>query len=328
MDLVGEQDRRQDEAAQGGSIEASGGAVHWLAVGGGVRLRVACWPAGEGLGGRGTAVLLSGRTEFIEKHLETVAALRARRFAVWSLDWRGQGASTRPLPDVAANHVEHFDEYVDDLDQVMERLVLPSAAGPVLLLGHSMGGLLAAHYLARRPGVARGAVLSAPMIDFCRGRWGPRWLVRTMVRAACLLPGQVRRYAPGVKRAPDWERAFEGNLLTSCADRHASGLALLRANPALALGGITWGWLRAAFEGVVALEDRRVLARIAVPVLVVTAGDERVVDNAAARSFALRLARGRLVEIAGARHELLRERDAVQAELWAAVDGFLAEVLG
>ncbi len=304
-----------------GAIERSGGSVHWVTLPGGVRLRAACWPAGE----RGVVLLLNGRTEFIEKYGETVAELQARGFAVWTLDWRGQGASSRALADRAANHVGHFDEYLGDLNHLVDHHVRPSLAGrKLLLLGHSMGGLVGAHFLSRRGALFAAAILSAPMIDFQRGRWGPRWAVGAMVRSMCLLPGQVRRYAPGVPRAPAVNRAFAGNRLTSCPDRHEADLVLLRENPALALGGVTWGWLRAALNSVAALEDPRVIAAIDMHVLVAMAADELVVDNRAIRRFALKLPRGKLVQIEGARHELLRERDPVRTAFWGAVDQFLA----
>jgi lysophospholipase len=41
-------------------------------------------------------VLVSGFGDFIEKQFETVRDLTDRGFAVWCLDWRGQGRSTRP----------------------------------------------------------------------------------------------------------------------------------------------------------------------------------------------------------------------------------------
>jgi lysophospholipase len=60
----------------------------------GVGLRFARWlpPAGR----KGTVVLLQGRAEWIEKYFETVRDLRARGFAVATIDWRGQGLSSKP----------------------------------------------------------------------------------------------------------------------------------------------------------------------------------------------------------------------------------------
>ena len=306
------------------AIEAAGGTVVWLERPGGVRLRLAVWPEGS----RGVVLLLNGRTEFIEKYLEAVAALQARGFAVWTLDWRGQGGSTRPLPEAHANHVGHFDEYVGDLNAMLDRHVLPDlVARKLVLMGHSMGGHLGAHLLSRRGGLFSCAVLLAPMIDFLRGRTGPRWMARAILGGMCLVPGQRLRFGPGTRRVPDFERAFEGNRLTTCPERHAMGLGLLRDNPALAVGGATWGWLRAALDSVVALEDARVIGRIDMPVLVVMAGDERLVDNRATRRFAVRLPRGKMLKIEGARHELLREAEGYRGLLWQAIDEFLAPLV-
>ena len=77
-----EQDARQPAVGDRRVIESSDAQVHWLEAPGGVRLRAANWPRGD----RGCVLLLHGRTEFIEKYLETAAALQARGFALWTLD--------------------------------------------------------------------------------------------------------------------------------------------------------------------------------------------------------------------------------------------------
>ena len=56
----------------------------------GVALRFARWAPPPGR--KGTVCLFPGRAEFIEKYFETVRDLRARGFAVATIDWRGQGA--------------------------------------------------------------------------------------------------------------------------------------------------------------------------------------------------------------------------------------------
>ena len=61
----------------------------------GVSLRFARWHPPPGR--KGTVCLFQGRAEFIEKYFETVRELRARGFAVATLDWRGQGGSERAL---------------------------------------------------------------------------------------------------------------------------------------------------------------------------------------------------------------------------------------
>ena len=54
-----------------------------------IEIRYARWPPPPGR--KGTVCLFQGRAEFIEKYFETVRDLRARGFAVATLDWRGQG---------------------------------------------------------------------------------------------------------------------------------------------------------------------------------------------------------------------------------------------
>ena len=297
-------------------IAEAGGAVHWLQRGG-TRLRIASWPEGAS----GVVLLLHGRTEYIEKYLETVAALQARGFGVWTLDWRGQGLSDRALRDAAAHHVDDFEDYLADLDAVLDRFVAPALDGRALvLLGHSMGGHLAARALARRPRAFSRAVLLAPMIDFRHGSL-PRWLARVIAGGVCRVPGGAARYGPGRAGRLGAERVFEGNVLTSDAARYAAGRALLDALPDMRLGGVTWGWIRAAMASIAAL--RRAAPRIAVPVLVALAGDERVVDNAAICRFAGLVPQAELLVLEGARHELLQEHDEVRTRLWAAIDAFL-----
>jgi len=297
-------------------IEASGGGVHWL-ENGGVRLRAAFWPGA----GAGTMLFLHGRTEFIEKYIETVAELRQRGFAVWTLDWRGQGRSTRLLADPVANHVRSFDDYLQDLDSLLA-VAEPSHAPPFLILGQSMGAHLALRLMARRPDVFEHAVLVAPMIDFLRPNRMPLRAAHLLASLACTVPGMAGRFAPGTPRHPDRHRAFEANPLTSCTRRFAADLAWLD-HPGLAVGGATWGWIRAASGSIAAMRRPAFAAGVTTPLLMVLAGADRLVDNAAARRLAQRLPNVRLIEIDGARHEILREHDTHQAQFWAAFDAFI-----
>src|SRR5206468_3028918 len=56
------------------------GTLRWLTAEDGIRLRVVSFPA-KGPE-RGPLLFLNGMSEFVEKHLETVADLQARGFAV------------------------------------------------------------------------------------------------------------------------------------------------------------------------------------------------------------------------------------------------------
>lgn len=305
------------------SIEAAGGTVIWIVAPDGIRLRVSHWPEGV----RGTILLLNGRTEYIEKHLETVAEIQSRGFAVWSLDWRGQGLSTRLLSDPLRHHVADFDDYLDDIDLLLNQHVVPLLQGrPLVLIGCSMGGHLGARILARRAQLFSRGILCAPMIDFLRGGSAVRAFIRGVLQLVCLCPGQAKRFGPGVRAQPNLTRPFEGNALTTCHRRFAVDLALLQSMPAVHVGGCTWGWLRAATTSIAVLLRSATIRQINMPVLVIQAGAERVVDNKAMRQFALRLPRGDFLALPGAAHELFREHDRHRQPFWAAIDRFLEPI--
>ncbi|PWR18811.1 alpha/beta fold hydrolase [Zavarzinia compransoris] len=278
---------------------------------GGAMLRTAAFPV-PGVA-RGTVVLLTGRNEFIEKYYETVADLHDRGFDVHMMDWRGQGLSDRPLPDRLRGHVRDFSDYVDDLATLVEAI---PARGPLILMGHSMGGHIVARALAECPALrarAAGAVLLSAMMAIETGRLSERAAARTarlLVRA-----GLGTRVVPAPK-----ETGAGVNLLTSDPERAGDQGHFIAAEPRLALGAPTFGWLDAAFRSMAALRLPGAAEAIDVPVLVAVAGRDKVVRPEAERAFAARLPNGTLLAIGDARHEILKERDELRRRLWDEFD--------
>ncbi len=190
-------------------------------------------------------MLLGGRTEFIEKYYETIGDLLARDLAVATMDWRGQGGSERQLRDPYKGHIDDFSLYERDF-VVFRREVLAHCPRPWIGLCHSMGAaiLLRIAHEGRCP--FDRLVLTAPMIGLyglAEPRYA-RWLAEALDGA-----GLGGAYAPGGGgRRPYSLRPFESNVLTSDPARYARMGAMLRAHPALGLGGPTVGWVHAAFR--------------------------------------------------------------------------------
>jgi lysophospholipase len=113
-------------------------------------------------------------------------------------------------------------------------------------------------------------------------------------------------------------------ILTGDPERFADEAWWIDGNAALAFGGANWRWVFEASTSCRALAAQGVPEAIKLPVDVFIGVNERLVDAAAARRLVQRLPDGRLHVIAGAAHELLRERSAVQDSLFAAVDGLVA----
>src|ERR1700754_2236378 len=132
----------------------------------GATLRAARFQPAPDVPARGTCVLLNGQTEFIEKYFEVIDELRGRGFAVATMDWRGQGDSTRATKDSRKSFVGDFSEYDEDLDTLLNWIVAPMLAEgeKPLALAHSMGAHNLLRLLVHKPGSFAAGVLSAPMI--------------------------------------------------------------------------------------------------------------------------------------------------------------------
>jgi len=91
---------------------------------------------------RGSIIFAPGRTEFIEKYMESIADFVSRGFNVLIMDPRGQGLSDRLADDRLKSYVGDFQDYADDLAFAMESFA-PLLPKPHILMGHSMGGTVA-----------------------------------------------------------------------------------------------------------------------------------------------------------------------------------------
>jgi len=286
---------------------------------GATRLRVARF---EG-DGPGVCLLLNGQTEFIEKYFEVIDELRGRDFSVVTFDWRGQGGSDRLLPNRRKAHIEDFAEYDQDLDAVIREVVKPMMAEgkKPIALAHSMGGNILLRRLHNVQGEFAAAILSAPMVGI-KPRGVPWWLVEK-ITGRLNRAGPSRDFIWGMAQRDQLKLPFALQIVTSDAKRYARNQALLAADPELRLNGPTWGWLGAALHAIDLLEEPGYAEAIKTQALVIGAGRDRVCDTEAARAFAARMPDARYVEIAGAQHEILMERDPLRAEWWAAADAFL-----
>ena len=286
----------------------------------GIRLRYGSWPH-TGRTHQGAVVVLSGRTEFMEKYFETIGEINARGFDAFSLDWRGQGFSDRMLADPTRGYVQSFSYYVDDLALYLDKIVRPNCSGPLLVLAHSMGAHIVLHYLHKFPGGIDKAVLLSPMINI-RTRPIPSRIAKWYCRVQARL-GNAHRNIPALRRKDSFTGSFANNWLTHDATRFYNVQRLLRENPQLLVSGVTYGWLAASFAAIDTIRQPGFAQRITTPMLVVTAGKDRVVNNDEIRRFVDHLPAHESVRIEGAYHEILQERVALRTQFWHAFDRFV-----
>ena len=244
-----------------------------------------------------------------------------RGFDVFSMDWRGQGLSDRMLDDADKGYVETYDHYIQDLKLYLDTLVLDRCRRPLIIMAHSMGACIVLHFMKRFSNVADKGVLMSPMVDV---RTSPfphsiaRWCSRLLVRI-----GKGDAVVPSFQRNDSFDLPFRRNWLTGDPVRFDRVQVLMKQNPRLSVGSVTFRWLMATFEALDHFRRPGFCDTITTPLLLVAAGRDRVVSNDAIYHLAGRLPIGRVVTLEGARHEILQEQDGVRDRFWQAFDRFV-----
>jgi alpha-beta hydrolase superfamily lysophospholipase len=234
------------------------------------RVQVRRWPADDPAR---LVVLVHGYGEHVGRYEHVAQELAARGSAVVGPDHVGHG-----LSEGEAALVEDFEAVVDDL-----RAVVHDARDdlPVVMVGHSMGGLIAIRYAQHHREDLAGLVLSGPAVGLSPVM--REWL------AAPELPSDPIDVTT-LSRDPEVGEAYA-------------------ADPLVYHGG----WKRPTLEAFVAA-DRAIAEGPGfgdLPLLYVHGADDRLVPVALARPVVERLAgpdsEFRVIE--GARHEVFNELD-------------------
>ncbi|HEX5390978.1 MAG TPA: alpha/beta hydrolase [Burkholderiaceae bacterium] len=147
----------------------------------GENLAVYDWPLFPGQRPRAVVLIVHGLGEHAWRYDHVARRLNAWGFQVRAYDQRGHGESGGARGVLPADNALLADlaEVVDD---TREQCCNPWAC-PMVLLGHSMGGLVAARFVAGRLRPVEGLVLSSPALDPGLSIW-QKGLIRVLYRLA------------------------------------------------------------------------------------------------------------------------------------------------
>lgn len=285
---------------------------------GGIRIRYAIFRPEQGAP-RGTVAIIQGRNECIEKYLETARDLTAAGFVVATFDLRGQALSGRLARNPRAGHVGHFRDYLTDADCFLSTVVEPAATGPIHILAHSLGGLIALSLAPRLGARISRMVLSAPLVGLSGLPVSPRLAFSAAAFFSTFglgerLLGKDRGTLP-----------FDGNPLTSCPTRFGDFSRLRDTHRDLGIGPPTARWLNEIRKAMTRALRPDHLTEITVPTIILAPVLDGVVPFSAMEALAKRFRAGQLIPIPGARHELLMEQDRYRSQALAAILAFLPE---
>ncbi|WP_085584209.1 alpha/beta fold hydrolase [Thalassospira mesophila] len=280
---------------------------------------------------RGHIFILQGRAEFIERYSETARDLAARGLGCVTFDFRGQGGSARETPFPEMGYVGDVAHYIEDATTVVRHVRHKHDISCPMLMTHSTGGLVGINLLLANPQQFSSALMIAPFF----GLGGPDWMITLarLLSASLCKSGLDKKFLPGQKLLSPLQPFNSDNLLTSDQTRYEQSFALLHKQPELIVGGVSAGWLHACFRAQAMLDVQMADANGKAeknhqpslpPTTMILSSNDRVVNNATTRRLFSRHPHVNLHEIAGARHEILQERDELRLQFWDIFENHVA----
>lgn len=296
-------------------------------------------------------VIVPGNAEASIHYAETVYDLMQSHlgYSIYLINLRGQGFSQRLLgkathlaqilhdPEAIKTyqkaHIDDFQYYIDDLHTFIETVVQPQST-PLILLGHSLGGLVVTRYLEQYPEQVKAAILSSPLYAMAGLllKLSSGTLTKTVVNNR-INAGEADAYMFGqVPYDPTMPYLVEGqvNPLTTSENRFHLKQFITQENPAIALGGKTWGWTHQVLNGIEKTAGEA--DRIRAPLLILQAGDDQIAlasgNQTICTTVNQNVAQGRpaqctLVNFANAQHDLLLEKDVIRSAVLDEIMAFL-----
>jgi alpha-beta hydrolase superfamily lysophospholipase len=201
-----------------------------------------------------------GYAEHGGRYGNLVERLVPRGLAVYALDHRGHGRSEGPR-----GHVGRFAEFVADLHALRVRIEEEQRGKPLFLLGHSMGGLIAVRYLLSHSSGISGAILSSPAFG----------IHNEPSRVLDWLGRLLSRIAP--------RTSFQGNVDPRYLSRDPAVGRAYAADPLVHRRATARFFTE--FKWAMRNTQERA-AEVRLPILILQAGDDRLVQAKATEAFA------------------------------------------
>ncbi len=104
---------------------------------------------------KGIVIIVHGFAEHLARYEHITKRLNDQGYGVYRFDNRGHGKTKGER-----GHIEKFEDFLYDLDTIVEMVKREAPSLPVYMLGHSMGGLIAAAYGIKYKDKLKGQIFS------------------------------------------------------------------------------------------------------------------------------------------------------------------------
>jgi lysophospholipase len=244
-------------------------------------------------------VLVHGYAEHIGRYQPVIDALVAEGISVFGFDCRGHGRS-----EGKRGHCDRFSDYLDDLEVCLSHFGMSDRPKEKwFLLGHSHGGLIAIHHLARRGQQWAGLILSSPYLR----------LALTPPAAKVFAATLVGKVLPSA--------SFKNEIRFDQLTRDARAQVLVSRDP-LYNRTVTPGWFRESTQAqaqAIALGPSLTL-----PLLVICGAEDPIASTATTRAFfsTVGASEKNYQEYPGMLHETLNEIG--KEEVWKQISYWIS----
>ncbi|WP_206021903.1 alpha/beta hydrolase [Rhodoferax bucti] len=251
----------------------------------GDNLAVQDWPLDPGVRSRGVVLIVHGLGEHAGRYDHVAQQLNAWGFAVRGYDQCGHGESGG-LPGSLPTDTRLLDDLADIIDSTRARM---APGTPLILLGHSMGGLVTARFVSLAMRKVEALVLSSPALNPGMNAF-QKLLVAVLPRIAPNLRVGNGLNPVYISHDPAVVQAYKTDRRVH--DRISARLARFFSTQGPATVAAAGQWT--------------------VPTLLMYAGDDRLVNPQGSRDFAAAAPHNVVSAICfeGLYHELFNELDA------------------
>ena len=274
---------------------------------------------------KGWIVISHGFTESIVKYSEVIWYLTQVGYSVAMLEHRGHGRSYRDVEPTWVTNVDNFDDYRDDLIFFIREVVIPKLEGQALfVLGHSMGGAIAAHVAMYAPELSvEKYILSSPMVAAATG--GMPVAVTKIIDELSIHRG--KGHEPVFVQGPfDSKGDFEEDWCCATSEaRYYWYLDIQKEHPEFQNSAATYNWLREAMRQTSYILNPDNALRVEVPILLIQAAKDTMVKNEAQDKLVELLPNARKVTFPAAKHEIFRCTDMEVKEYINLILNFIRE---
>lgn len=297
MTVVEQESGVQQQSASTPRVESTH-IVSWQTMADGQRLLRRDWPRGDA---RGSVLIVHGLGEHSGRYAALAAWFNQRGYAVRGYDQRGHGRSPG-----RRGGLRHRDDLLADLAAVYNDYA-SAASHPPLLLGHSMGALVALRAVLDGAVAPPALVLSSPALR----SWEPARMIR--------LAGVLSRLLPNLPLRNGLDAGKLSHDPQVAADYRDDPLRHSWITPRLA--DFIFG------DGAACIADA---AALAVPTLLLVAESDELIDPAGSRAFARAAASsGQLTTrfFASLYHELFNETEPGRGQVLMQLGDWLGRQL-